>query len=188
VAVASQPAALAAAAQAVRAGGVVLHPAEAVWGLACDPASASAVAAVYALKQRPSGKGLILVSDDFDRLAPLLAPVPTARLRAALATWPGPRTWVFPAAAGCPDWLAGERGSLAIRVSAHPPLRALVAAAGTALVSTSANTSGRPPPARLDQVEPAILAGVQAVAPGATGTLERPTPIHDVMTGELLRD
>jgi L-threonylcarbamoyladenylate synthase len=167
---------------------VVLHPAEAVWGLACDPRQPAAVAAVYALKQRPAGKGLILVSDGFDRLAPLLAPVPAARLRAALATWPGPRTWVFPAAAGCPDWLAGERGSLAIRVSAHEPVRALVAAAGTVLVSTSANTSGRPAPAQLDQVEPAIRAGVQAVAPGATGVLDRPTPIHDVLTGELLRD
>lgn len=186
--VANEPPELAAAAEAVRAGGVVLHPAEAVWGLACDPGCAPAVAAVYALKQRPGGKGLILVSDSFERLAPLLAPVPAARLRAALSTWPGPRTWVFPAAAGCPDWLAGERGSLAIRVSAHEPLRALVAAAGTALVSTSANTSGRPPPARLDQVEPAIRAGVQAIAPGATGDLDRPTPIHDVLTGELLRD
>lgn len=182
------PADLAAAAGVLRAGGVVLHPAEAVWGLACDPRLEAAVAGVYALKQRPGGKGLILVSDAFDRLAPLLAPVPAARLRAALATWPGPHTWVFPAAAGCPAWLAGERGSLAIRVSAHAPIRALVAAAGTVLVSTSANTSGRPPPARLDQVEPAIRAGVQAIAPGATGTLDRPTPIRDVMTGELLRD
>lgn len=172
----------------LRAGGIILHPAEAVWGLACDPFQPGAVAAVLALKQRPGGKGLILVADRFQVLAPLLAPVPDQCRQAALATWPGPHTWVWPAAADAPPWLVGERGSLAVRVTAHPPLAALAAAFGRPVVSTSANTSGNPAPRCLDQVEPAIRAGVQHVLAGDTGGGERPTTIHQVLSGQVLRD
>ncbi len=171
----------------LRAGGMVLHPAEAVWGLACDPFNADAVAAVIRLKQRPDSKGLIVVADRFQALAPLLAPVPESCRQAALATWPGPHTWVWPAAAEVPAWLVGERGSLAVRVSAHPPLAALAAAFGGPLVSTSANTSGAPPPYSLDQVDPAIRAGVEHALAGVTAGGQRPTTIRDVLSGQLLR-
>nr|WP_240639649.1 Sua5/YciO/YrdC/YwlC family protein [Pseudofulvimonas gallinarii] len=36
---------------ALRSGGIVLHPTEAVWGLACDPMDGAALDAVYALKR-----------------------------------------------------------------------------------------------------------------------------------------
>src|SRR5690606_28026756 len=105
---------------ALRAGGIVPHPPQAARGLARDPFTAAAVAAVYALEQGQAGKGLILVADDFSRLAPLLAPVPDGKMRAVAATWPGPHTWIFPVSEQCPPWLAGERASLAVRVSADP--------------------------------------------------------------------
>lgn len=172
----------------LRAGGIVLHPTEAVWGLACDPCNPDAVAAVFALKQRPADKGLILVADAFEKLRPLLAPMPDETMRAALATWPGPHTWVFPAASDSPSWLSGERGTLAARVSAHPQVRALSAAFGGSLVSTSANRSGDPPPRTLAAVDPDILAAVTVVLVGETGGLDRPTTVRDILTGEIFRD
>ncbi|MFA7542675.1 MAG: Sua5/YciO/YrdC/YwlC family protein, partial [Lysobacterales bacterium] len=124
---------LAQAVAVLRAGGLVLHPTEAVWGLSCDPHNAQAVAAVMALKQRPGSKGLILVAANFQALAPLLAPIPESCRQLACASWPGPHTWVWPAAENAPAWLVGERGSLAVRISAHPALAALAAAFGGAL-------------------------------------------------------
>lgn len=179
--------AIEAAVAALRAGGVVLHPTEAVWGLACDPMNPAAVADLQSLKQRPAGKGLILVADDFSRLTPLLAPVPADRMRAALATWPGPHTWVIPARPEAPAWLAGERRNLAVRVSAHPIVRALCAAFAGPLVSTSANPAGEPPPRRLEDVDAELRRQVAAVVTGATSGLDRPTTIHDILTGEPLR-
>ncbi len=181
-------AAIQAAAAALRAGGTVLHPTEAVWGLACDPMNPDAVTALQALKQRPADKGFILVADTFQRLAALLAPVPEAQMQAALATWPGPHTWVIPAASTAPEWLVGERNNLAVRVSAHPIVRALCAAFDGALVSTSANPAGEPPPRTLDQVAAPIRIGVAAVVPGETSGLERPTTIRDILSGTSLRD
>ena len=51
-----------AAAALLRAGGIVAHPTEAVWGLACDPASGTATGRLLALKRRAVDKGLILVA------------------------------------------------------------------------------------------------------------------------------
>lgn len=177
-----------AAVRALRAGGIVLHPTEAVWGLACDPYDPEAVAGVFTLKQRLPDKGLILVADRFDKLAPLLAPVPDAKMRAAQATWPGPHTWVFPVAPDCPDWLSGGRGTLAIRVSAHPVVQALSAAFGGPLVSTSANRSGRPPPKTLADVDAGLRTTVAVTVTGETGALDRPTPVRDILTGEIFRE
>ena len=166
---------------------VVLHPTEAVWGLAADAMNPDAVAAVQALKGRPADKGFILVADEFSRLAPLLAPVPDDRMRAALATWPGPHTWVIPAAPDAPAWLVGERHTLAVRVSAHPIVRALGAALAGPVLSTSANPAGAPPPRTLEQVDPDLRCRVAVVVAGATGGLDRPTAIRDILTGEHLR-
>lgn len=49
------------AVRALRAGGLVLHATEGVWGLACDPFNASAVSRLLDLKGRAVGKGLILI-------------------------------------------------------------------------------------------------------------------------------
>ena len=42
--------------------GVVACPAEAVWGLTCDPLSEEAVLQLLAMKQRSVSKGLIIVA------------------------------------------------------------------------------------------------------------------------------
>nr|WP_240639648.1 Sua5/YciO/YrdC/YwlC family protein [Pseudofulvimonas gallinarii] len=131
---------------------------------------------------------MILVADAFSRVAHLLAPVADDRMRAVRESWPGPHTWVFPVSPACPAWLTGDRGTLAVRVSAHPLVRALSAAFEGALVSTSANRSGMPAPRTLAEVEPGLRAAVDAVVEGETAHLSRPTVIRDVLTGELLRD
>lgn len=186
-AIAEADARIAAAAAALRAGGVVLHATEAVWGLACDAGNQDAVNALYALKQRPPEKGLIVVAGDFRDVAAWLAPVPPEAAAHAQASWPGPHTWVFPTGPECPPWLVGERASLAVRISAHPQVRALTRAFGAPIVSTSANRAGQPPVRVLDDVDPAIRAGVACVLAGETGGLERPTAVRDVRTGEWLR-
>jgi len=53
------PEAIAAAAQCLRLGGLVAMPTETVYGLAADATSDSAVAAIYAAKERPAINPLI---------------------------------------------------------------------------------------------------------------------------------
>ncbi|HEU6454836.1 MAG TPA: Sua5/YciO/YrdC/YwlC family protein, partial [Roseateles sp.] len=79
---------------ALKAGGVIAYPTEAVWGLGCDPFDEAAVLRLLAIKQRPVEKGLILIAADQAQLQPLLdlAAVPETRLAEVLASWPGPNT------------------------------------------------------------------------------------------------
>jgi L-threonylcarbamoyladenylate synthase len=54
-------------------------------------------------------------------------------------------------------------------------------------VSTSANPAGEPPPRRRVDLDPHLLDGVDGILDGETGDLERPTPIRDALSGEILR-
>ena len=174
---------------ALRAGGVIAYPTEAVFGLGCDPHDEAAVARVFALKQRPATQGMLLIAADFAQVEEYidLAAVPAAALLRAQASWPGPHTWVFPRAAQTPRWLAGAHAGIALRVTAHPLAAALCRAFGGALVSTSANRHGEPPARSAEAVQAAFGAEVAYILAGETGGLARPTPIRDAVTGEEIR-
>ena len=178
------------AAPLLQRGGVLAYPTEAVWGLGCDPDNEAAVLRLLELKQRPVDKGLILVAAHLDPLRRWLdlAALPAARLAAVLDTWPGPNTWVMPAAADAPAWITGGGDGIAVRVSAHPVVVALCQAFGGPLVSTSANPGGQPPAHSRAELDPALLDAVDAVVAGETGGLARPTPIRVALNGSVLRD
>ena len=178
------------AAETIRSGGVVAYPTEAVWGLGCDPFDEGAVHRLLAIKQRPVEKGLILIAATLEQLKPLIdvSAVPTERLTEVLSSWPGPHTWTMPASAQAPRWITGMHRGIAVRVSQHPVVVGLCLAYGGALVSTSANLSGQPAVSDQSALDPSLLARVDAVVPGSTGGLDRPTAIRDALTGQSLRD
>lgn len=181
------PLALRKAVAALWGGGVIACPTEAVWGLSCDPWSEAAVRRLLALKQRPMHKGLILVAGDASHFEFLLEDLP-ARQRSQLAlSWPGPATWLVPHRDRVPSWVTGAHGSVAIRVSAHPGVRALCDAFGGPLVSTSANPASAQPARALYQVMRYFGTRLDAVLPGQTGGQRRPTPIRDLATGRTVR-
>jgi L-threonylcarbamoyladenylate synthase len=173
----------------LRQGGVIAYPTEAVWGLGCDPYDEAAVTRLLQIKQRPVEKGLIVVAAELEPLRPLLElpALPPSRLAEVLVSWPGPHTWVLPAAAQAPRWITGAHRSIAVRISAHPQVAALCRAWGGALVSTSANRGGEPPARQHAELDPHLLALLDGVIDGKTGGLAQPTPIRDAVSGEILR-
>ena len=177
------------AAAALRAGGVIAYPTEAVWGLGCDPFDEAAVLRLLAIKQRPVDKGLILIAGAAAQLDGLLDwdRVPPARRADALAGWPGPNTWIVPATARVPAWITGAHDGVAVRISAHPLVVDLCAAFGGPLVSTSANLAGAPPAYARAALDPSLLARCDGVTTGETGGLAAPSTIRDARTGALLR-
>lgn len=179
----------AAAAQLLRRGGVIAYPTEGVWGLGCDPDDEAAVMRLLALKQRAVDKGLILAAASVAQLDGRIdwTALEAARRDEVLASWPGPHTWILPAAAGTPRWITGQHDSLAVRVSAHPVVAALCAAFGGALVSTSANLAAAPAPRSHGELSPEILAGVDAIVAGETSGLAQPTTIRDARDGQQIR-
>jgi len=149
------PKEIARAADALKAGGLVIAPTETVYGLAADAANAEAVAKVYEAKGRPSFNPLIAHVPDVAAAARIA--MFDARAEALAARfWPGPLTFVLPAADGeavC-DLARAGLDTVAVRAPAHPVMHALLEAFGGPIVAPSANRSGRPSPTTLaDAVE-----------------------------------
>ena len=178
-----------AAAHALRSGGVIAYPTEAVWGLGCDPRDEGATLRLLALKQREVAKGLILIAADEAQLAPFVdfGGLDETQCAAVRATWPGPNTWIVPASHDAPRWITGEHDGIAVRVTAHPGVIALCRAFGGAIVSTSANRAGMPAATTFADLDPAVVAGADAVLEGETGGLDRPSAIRDARSGAVLR-
>ena len=178
---------LGAAYRALRAGGVIAYPTEAVWGLGCDPLNAHAVARLRALKRRERDNGLILIASAFEQVASLMAPLPPARVIQMRASWPGPVTWVVPASDEVPHWIRGPGDTVALRVTAHPLAAALCYVYGAPIVSSSANLSGRPAARTALAVRRQLGAGLDYLLNGAVGGRNRPSTLRDARTGQLLR-
>lgn len=175
------------AAAFVRAGAVVAYPTEGVWGLGCDPRNRAAVERILELKGRPTDKGLILLAASETQLAPFVAPFTPEIAARVRPTWPGPVTWIVAAAKDCPEWLTGGRATIAVRVTTHPVAAELARAAGTALVSTSANLSDDLPARSAVEVRRLFGKALDAVVEGALGDCAGPTEIRDAASGRILR-
>lgn len=176
--------------QAVRClqeGDVIAYPTEAVYGLGCDPLNETAVRRVLKLKSRPAASGFILIADRFERFAPFVGALERAVLEPALASWPGPVTWLFPRGEDVPDWLAGGHPTVALRVSAHPVCRALCAAFEGAIVSTSANPAAAEPARSAQQVVDYFDARLCGIVEGELGRQSLPSEIRDLASGRVMR-
>jgi L-threonylcarbamoyladenylate synthase len=158
-----------------------------VFGLGCDPGDRRAVERLLALKRRPAAKGLILIASEWEQLKPWLDTIPEAWHEKLRRSWPGPTTWLIPAAKHCPVWLTGKHDTLAVRVSAHPLVRHLCQALDSAIVSTSANRAGQRPARSMLEVRLRFGYEIDFVLPGQVGTLRKPTQIRDLASGIVVR-
>lgn len=172
---------------ALKKGEIIAYPTEAVFGLGCDPFNESAVQRLLELKQRPVSKGLILIAYAWGQVANLTAPIDEPTLQRALSTWPGPNTWVFPAAPTAPSWICGDHPSIALRITAHPLASALCQAFGGPIVSTSANIDGDAPARDIATLQQYFKSGISVILEGSLGDSAKPTPIRDIKTGKIIR-
>ncbi len=147
------PEAIAAAAALIRDGEPVAVPTETVYGLAADATNPRAVARIYEAKGRPSFNPLIVHILDLEAAERLGNFSDEARALAG-QHWPGPLTLVVPLAEGSPvaSLVTAGLPSVALRVPAHPAMRALLEASGRPLAAPSANASGRISPTRAEHV------------------------------------
>ena len=170
----------------LRHGGVIAYATESCFGLGCDPRNRTAVMRILTLKQRPPGRGLILIGSDVAQFRRFLAPLPASLAARLSEWWPGPTTLLLDRSARCPRWLSGHHDKLAVRVTAHPDAARLCRGLGMALVSTSANRHGRVPCTSLRACRRNFGKHVWLLA-GRVGRRRRPSTILDPRSGKVLR-
>jgi L-threonylcarbamoyladenylate synthase len=182
------PALIARAAALLKAGELVIYPTDTLYALGALAADGRAAARVRAAKGRDDRKPLPLVAADRDQARAVCAEWPRAAERLAERFWPGPLTLVVSSADHVPAQVTAGGRTVAVRVPGLPLARRLCAAAGGALVSTSANLSDAPPPVTCaDAVE--AVGGAAALALDAGPGRPVPSTVVDLTADEprLLR-
>ena len=161
------------AVETLRKGGIILYPTDTVWGLGCDATDSDAVARIYALKKSADKKSMLVIVDSIDRAAVYTDRVPHVAWD-LLEVADKPLTLILPGAHGISQELIPDEGTIGVRVPEHEFCRQMCRLLGRPVVSTSANISGMPAPARFDEIDPALKEGVDMVVDasleaGATG-------------------
>jgi L-threonylcarbamoyladenylate synthase len=128
-------------AERLRAGEPALIPTDTLPALAAAPSHAQQI---WALKQRPADKPLILMGADLASLQEALGVDWRQEwLELANTAWPGALTLVLPAKGPVVEALNPGAASLGLRIPACEPARELLRLSGP-LATTSANPSGHP--------------------------------------------
>ena len=146
----------------IAAGGVALFPADGLYGLACDPLDAAAIARIHEIKGRDDGKPAAVMYFSPLAMRELLAGLGERSRAAVAALLPGPLTLVlanpehrYPLAC------RADPDRLGVRLIAGP-----LAGASCPIFQTSANRSGEPAASRFADLDPHVLAGADLAIDG----------------------
>ncbi|HET8955855.1 MAG TPA: Sua5/YciO/YrdC/YwlC family protein [Solirubrobacterales bacterium] len=173
----------------VSGGGVAVFPSDGLYGLACDPLDAGAIARVHRLKGRDDGKPSAVMYFSPLAIRELVAGLGPRTKAAVSALMPGPVTLVvanplrrYPLA--CRQ----DPEQLGIRLIGGP-----LAGTMCPVFQTSANLSGEPAPSRFDDVPASIREGADLAIdggelPGLPSTVVDITAIEDDGDWRILRD
>ena len=146
----------------LEAGGTILYPTDTVWGLGCNAFDKSAIDKVFAIKDRPLTKSLIiLMAEPRDILQYIAAPHP--EVIELVESFDRPTTVIYEHALDFPANALAADGSVAIRIVNEPFCKALIKRLRRPIVSTSANLSGQPTPATFALIDPVVKQRVDYV-------------------------
>jgi L-threonylcarbamoyladenylate synthase len=139
-------AALDRAAAILRAGGLVALPTETVYGLGANALDASAVARIFAAKERPAWDPVIVHIAAPRMLERLTTEISEPAALLMKAFWPGPLTLLLPRSAEVPDAVTAGRPLVGVRMPAHPVALEVIRRAQVPIAAPSANLFARVSP------------------------------------------
>ena len=154
-------------------GGVVAIPTDTLYGLAADVFNPAALDRIFAVKDRPEGLALPVLVNGWEQVKMVAKDLPSPAKGLADRFWPGALTLVALKADGVPDRLTAGGPTGAVRMPDHPVPMALIEGLGGPITGTSANVSGGPDPADLEELN-AMIGGrvdhVVSCGPAPRGT------------------
>ncbi len=171
----------------LREGGIAIGTSDTVFGLIANLKSRGKKG-LDEIKIRVDKPYLILISKD-THLADFIDSSGLLQIeKLAAQCWPGPVTLICKARPDLPDFMRGPGGTIALRMPDHEGLQKLLSHF-EGLFSTSANISGEPVPASIDEVDPRVLEKCAALIldnASQEGSKNIPSTILDC-TGDEIR-
>ncbi len=150
----------------LRSGEVIAFPTDTVYGVGVHAFQPEAVAALYAVKNRPKSKAIPILVAQTEDVTRVARRIPAITWDLAQRFWPGGLTLVLPRAEKVPSVVTAGGDTVAIRCPDHPVPLALANAIGVPLAATSANLSGQPSPTSAFQVVEQLAGRVPLIVDG----------------------
>jgi L-threonylcarbamoyladenylate synthase len=170
-------------------GGVAIFPADTLYGLACDPLDAGAVARIHELKGRDEGKPSAVMYFSPLAMRELVSGLGERSRQAVADLLPGPVTLVIPnPERRYPLASRDHPETLGIRLISGP-----LAGTMTPIFQTSANPSGEPPPTSFEEINDQVMAGADLAIEGgeligAPSTVVDLTELDEAGRWQVLRE
>jgi L-threonylcarbamoyladenylate synthase len=180
-----QPSDIEQAAKILREGGTVAFPTETVYGLGANALNPTAIAKIFAAKDRPSWDPLIVHVSDREMLDQVAVVTPQAE-KLIQAFWPGPLTLLLERTKQVPDAITAGRPLVGVRMPSHPIALALIRTAGVAIAAPSANRFGRTSPTTATHVLEDLNDRIDAVLDGGPTTVGVESTVLDPNQNPML--
>lgn len=176
-----------ASAEAIRAGKVIVAPTDTVYGIIADATNEKAVARVYSIKERDTGKPLPIFVKNI-AMAKKVAKISPAQEKLIEEYWPGKVTLVLEKKEGVKIFGAGDK-TIALRIPFYHFINSLLETSNVPLCGTSANASGMGASCKIDEVLSQFAdAGLMPDIVVNAGDIEpsKPSKIIDLTKKELV--
>lgn len=145
-----RPLAIAAAAEALKGGRLVVLPTDTVYGIGADAFNSAAVSALLSAKGRGRDMPVGVLVGSWHTIEGLVYTMPDGARDLIRAFWPGALSLVVTQAPSLQWDLGDARGTVMLRMPLHPVAIELLREVGPLAVS-SANVSGRPAAVNADE-------------------------------------
>jgi L-threonylcarbamoyladenylate synthase len=137
---------------ALKKGGTAVIPTDTIYGIAASALSRRAVERVYRLRRRSPKKPMIVLLSSAGELRRFGVWTDAAANALLRRVWPGKVSVIFSVKGARFRYLHRGTSTIAFRVPAVRPLRALLRKTGP-LVAPSANTEGKPPAKTIEEAK-----------------------------------
>lgn len=165
----------------IKAGGIVIAPFDTVYGFICDPYNDLAIEKIYELKGRDLSKPIGVALNPAGIMVDLIIP---KHVDFANSKTIGPYTLIFPLKDQKISKYCQKDGTIAVRVPNSELILTISKQLKTPLAQTSANKSGQPTCATIEEIEkqfsPEELESADLIIDGGKITNSEPSKIFDL--------
>ena len=167
--------------------GVIAHPSDTVYGLACLVNNPRAIKELIDLKQRDLDKGFILLASDVEYVLPYIDTNLDINLRSKLGQPTSvPTTYLVPKSATTSSLISGSSDLVAVRITSDPLVSYFCENTSSALISTSANLQGQKVATNMTELKAYFNESLLYALPPNKYNSE-PSIIIDLVTGKRHR-
>lgn len=164
------------AVEVLSSGGVIAYPTDTYYGLGCDLGSKKGIERLYQLKGRDRKKPLSFLCPDLSDVAKY-AHVSNFAYRTMKSLTPGAFTFILEATRLVPEAMMSKQKQVGIRVPDSELARALAAALGRPIITTSATDAEGEPLIDARDIKDALGHGLDLILDGGVRLMEPSTVV-----------